>query len=111
MSRQRMAVRTPRELQLERFLRAITENGNRQLIDEFLAAFSKIAPPVHPRTSAVPMSVVHESYVERGFWVSAASTEAGDHRATQERRKRRHAPRGKLVAYGSGSGTPSNAPM
>lgn len=112
MSRPRMAVRTPRELQLECFLSAVAENGSRQLIEEFLAAFSKIAPPVHPRTSAAPMNVVKDPYVVRGFWVAAASTEgAADRRASHEPRQRRQASRGKDMSYEGRSGSPSNAPM
>lgn len=112
MSRPRMAVRTPRELQLERFLSAVSENGNRQLIEEFLAAFSKIAPPVHAKASAALMSAVNESYVVRGFWVPAAPTEgAADMRASHEPRQRRQASRGKHMSYGNGSGSPSNVPM
>ena len=112
MSRPRMAVRTPRELQLERFLSAVSENGNRQLIEEFLAAFSKIAPPVHPKTSAAPVNAVNGSYVVRGFWVAAASTEgAADRRASHEPRQRRQASRVKYVSYGSGPDSTSDAPM
>lgn len=112
MSRQRMAVRTPRELQLERFLSAVSENGNRQLIEEFLAAFSQIAPAVRADKSAPPMNAVNEPHIIRGFWVPASPPEgAADKRPSQEPRPRRQVPRGKHMSYGNGSGSPSNVPM
>jgi hypothetical protein len=77
MSPKYMAVRTPRELQLDRFLRVIRENGNEQLVDEFLAAFSEIAPPVHPNMSAATTNVARETHVLRGFWVPAERTYVG----------------------------------
>jgi hypothetical protein len=84
MSSKRVAVRTPRELQLERFLRAIQETGDQQLIDEFLTAFAEIAPPVHPvnhavtrLVNAVGNNVSRESHVLRGFWVPVERTYVG----------------------------------
>jgi len=71
----RTTVRTPRELQLERFLTAIRENGNERLLEDFLAAFAEIAPPVHPqkKLQEIP-NIVCETHVLRGFWVPIEST-------------------------------------
>lgn len=38
-----MAVRTPRELQVERFLYALQETGNADVLSDFHAVFGKIA--------------------------------------------------------------------
>ena len=84
MSSKRVAVRTPRELQLERFLSAIQETGDQQLVEEFLTVFAEIAPPVHRVNDAVnrPVNgvgsnVSRESHVLRGFWVPVERTYVG----------------------------------
>lgn len=63
---------SPREIQLERFLTAIRENGNERLVEDFPAAFAEVAPPVRPKLPETP-NIVGETYVLRGFWVPVES--------------------------------------
>lgn len=106
MSRPRdMAGQTPRERQLENFLTILRENGSRELTTEFLAAFSEIAPPVHPKTPTAPVESDDNAYVIRGFWVASASVEEAPDR------QRRPASNGKRLSYGGRSGSCSNGSM
>jgi hypothetical protein len=68
---------SPRELQIERFLTAIREHGNEQLVEDFLAAFAEIAQPVRPEKLPETPNIVGETYVLRGFWVPVESSQVG----------------------------------
>lgn len=112
MSRPRdIAGQTPRERQLESFLTILRENGSRQLATEFLAAFSKIAPPVLPKTSTAPVNSDDNAYVVRGFWVASASVEEGTDKCASQDRQWRLASGGKRLSYGGRSGSRSNDSM
>lgn len=71
-STKRTTDQTPRELQLEKFLSAVRENGGERLVEEFLTAFAEVAPPVRPEKIPETPNIVRdarETHVLRGFWV------------------------------------------